>query len=428
MTAMKKYFYIFCLVIFSACTAENITTQIPITQDPPTISIETEVSDNELTPTNDEFSPLPPTILPPLKPSIILYIGDGMGSDHRIAGQFYSVGEVRQLNMDMLPVSGWLITDSYGAQLTESAAAATALATGHQTYNDIISLDIHGKPLKTILEYAQDTGMSTGIVSNKFITDATTAAFGSHVESNSMGAEVASQFIENRVNVIFGGGENDFLPRGVEGCHPEYGKRLDERNLIDEAIDIGYIFICDEESLHKVSPQTDSHILGLFADENIVPPNFPSLEDMTKKAIDILSLNPNGFFLVVEGGMIDIASHFQESENVLNNVIGLDQAVKAGIEFADKNKDNTLIIVTADHETGGLRVDINSNGLKSEDGPFRMPNGTEFFLTWATGGHTGANVPVSAYGQGTDRLIGLNENTIVFDIMLEFLGIQARVD
>ena len=89
---MKKYFYIFCLVIFSACTAENITTQIPITQDPPTISIETEVSDNELTPTNDEFSPLPPTILPPLKPSIILYIGDGMGSDHRIAGQFYSVG------------------------------------------------------------------------------------------------------------------------------------------------------------------------------------------------------------------------------------------------------------------------------------------------------------------------------------------------
>jgi alkaline phosphatase len=347
-----------------------------------------------------------------------------MGSGHRTAGQYYAVGEARQLTMNALPVSGWLHPDLLDGELPESAATATALATGQKTASGLISLDTEGNHLKTILEYAQELGMGVGLVSTKFITDATTAAFGAHVENNAMGPEVASQILAHRVDVIFGGGEDDFLPRGVEGCCPDMGKRLDERNLIQEAEDAGYIVVCDGTSFKALDPQTNSPVLGLFADENMSRPYSPSLADMTRTAVEILSLNPNGYFLVVEGAMIDIASHFHQTQNVFDDVYGLDQAVKVGMEYAELDE-NMLIIVTADHETGGMTVNFSPSGSSSEEGPFYMPNATEFYITWSTSDHTRVDVPVTAFGPVSEKLSGINENTIVFDVMLEFLGISA---
>jgi len=357
-----------------------------------------------------EPSPIPPPADQGAR-SIILFIGDGMGPEHRLAGQYLSVGVEGELVMDTLPVSGWLQTDSIGGILTDSAAGATALATGQQTYNDVISMDTKRNQLKTILEYAQELEMSVGLVSTKYITDATTAAFGAHVWSREMGPEIASQFLEHGVDVILGGGENDFLPRGVTGCHPETGDRTDELNLIEEAEVAGYTFVCDEQAFDLLDPQSNPLVIGIFADESMQRPYAPSLADMTQTAIDILSLNPNGFFLLVEGGMIDIA-------------VGLDQAVEVGLEYAESDA-STLIIVTADHETGGLSVYLEPLGTYKDKGPFYMPDGTDFYVSWGTSQHTDADVPVSAYGPGSEMFIGTNGNTIVFDVMLKFLGFKV---
>lgn len=359
--------------------------------------------------------------------NLILFIGDGMGAEHRLAGQYISVGEDDELVMDTLPVSGWIQTSSIGDQLTDSAAAATAYATGYKTYNGVISMDTKSNDLKTILEYAQDMGMSVGLVSTKYISDATTAAFASPVWSRENSPAVALQFLEHGVDVILGGGENDFTPRGVAGCLPETGARFDERNLVEEAVEAGYMFVCDGASFDSLDPLTTPLVLGLFADESMTRPYDPTLAEMTQKAIEILSQNPKGFFLLVEGGMIDIASHQNDAQNALDDVIALDEAVKAGMEFAKTDKD-TLIMVVADHETGGLEVYLDSTDIYDEEGPFYMPDGTEFYLRWDVSSHTDADVPVSAFGSGSDQLIGVNENIVIFDVMLEFLGYVVVIE
>jgi alkaline phosphatase len=407
---MRKIFKLLILIIFlvSCNSAQENEAAAPTATAEPIISIVSTLSDSE-------------------HRNLILFIGDGMGADHRLGGQYISVGEDGELVMDTLPVSGWLHTSSLGGVLTDSAAGATAYATGSKTYNDVISMDTSRNELKTILEYAQELGMSVGLVSTKYISDATTAAFASHVWSRDNSSEVASQFLEHGVDVIFGGGENDFLPRGVEGCLPETGSRSDERNLVEEAVEADYVFVCDAESFDSLDPQSTTLVLGIFADESMLRPYEPTLAEMTRKAIEILSQNPKGFFLLVEGGMIDIASHQNESQNALDDVIGLDEAVMVGLEFSAIDED-TLIIVAADHETGGLEVYMDSTDVYDEEGPFYMPDGTEFYLRWDISRHTDADVPVSAYGPGSEQLSGTNENTVVFDVMLEFLGFVVVVE
>lgn len=359
--------------------------------------------------------------------NLILFIGDGMGPEHREAGQLFSVGQDGSLMMDSLPVSGWIHTSSLGGVLTDSAAGATALATGVKSYNDVVSMSTHREDLKTILEYAQDLGMSVGLVSTKYIADATPAAFAAHVWGRDNTTAIATQFLEHQVDVIFGGGENDFLPRTETGCFPETGTRYDERNIVEEVVEAGYTFVCDAESFDALDPLTNQLVLGLFADESMIRPYAPTLAEMTEKAIEILSQNPKGFFLMVEGGMIDIASHDNDSQNAIDDVIGLDEAVAVGLEFAEVN-DDTMLIVTADHETGGFETYIESTGVYDEEGPFYMPDGTEFFVRWDISRHTDVDVPVTAYGPGTDQLSGTHENTVVFDIMLEFLGFVVVVE
>lgn len=409
------------LVITSCSKAEPGQTVTPSATAPAPTTVPTEAST-----TGPVLTPQP-TIPPPEKPQIIFFIGDGLGAAHRLAGQFYANGERRQLAMDSLPVFGWLVTDSYGGELAESGSAGTAMATGSQTYRDVVSLDIQGNELKTILEYAQDLDMSVGLVTNKYITDATTAVFAAHNESRLNTLEIAPQFLEHRVDVLFGGGEDDFLPIDMAGCYPEMGNRLDGRNLIAEAEEIGYIVICDREGFDSLDPITDLPVLGLFGDENMERPYSPSLAEMTETAIEILSQDPDGFFLVVEGAMIDIYSHFNQTTEMMEEVAWFDEAVQVGIDHAGTEPD-TLILVTADHETGGLVVELESGIHEDEEGPFYMPNAIEFYVTWLTGEHTPAKVPVTASGPGADRLRGVHENSAVFDLMLEYLGLEKAVE
>jgi alkaline phosphatase len=348
--------------------------------------------------------------------AIILFIGDGMGEEHRVAGRWSAVGPTGALAMDAMSFGGWSRTASANSSVTDSAAAAAAMATGVKTNNGVISQSPDGYRLMTILERAKAQGMAVGLVTNVQMTHATPAAFAAHVPSRAMMTEIASQMLEAGVDVMLGGGEDEFLPTTATGCYSQPGERTDGRDLVSEAESNGYSYVCNASELASIDPSGTTHLLGLFADEGMVRPFSPSLAEMAQKAIDILSQDPDGFFLMVEGGQIDWAAHDNLAADVISDTVGLDEAITAAKAFAAVTGD-VLVIVTADHETGGMRVDLTSNGTPEEDGPFLMPGGTSFFVNWLTAGHTGVDVPTTAHGPWSDMLVGAYENTYIHDVM-----------
>jgi alkaline phosphatase len=359
---------------------------------------------------------------------VILFIGDGMGEAQRMAARWSSVGASGDLSMDRLEVQdGWLMTSPLLGAVTDSAAAATAIATGEKTLNGRIGMDRDKNPLPTILELARDQGKATGLVTTVQVTHATPAAFAAHVSSRSMRSAIALQMVEARVDVLLGGGENDFLPLGTPGCHPGQGSRMDGRNLVNEARERGYSIACTRDELEAATGESGPKhpILGLFADSALPEPSSPSLAEMTAAALEVLSTDPDGFFLMVEGGQIDWACHDNDAAGAIAATISLDAAVAVALEFAE-DYPNTLVIVTADHETGGMEIHTEATHTRGEDGPFGMPDGSTFYVTWTTDGHTGSNVRVSASGPLAEQLLGTHENTALFDIIAAALEIPIE--
>jgi alkaline phosphatase len=343
--------------------------------------------------------------------AIILFIGDGMGEAHRTAARWSAVGQSGALTMDRMPFVGWSRTASADNPITDSAAGGTAIATGVKTNNGKIGQDPDGNPLTTILERAQAKGMAVGLVTTVQMAHATPASFAAHVPDRNKMAEIASQMVlTTEVDVLLGGGEDEFLPTTATGCYPEAGEGSDD--LIAEATAAGYTYVCDATAFAAVDPTSTTRLLGLFADEEMPRPFSPSLAEMTQKAIDILSQDPDGFFLMVEGGQIDWASHSNNAGYVISDTVGLDEAIAVAQAYASTIS-NTLVIVTADHETGGMSANL----MSGDEGPFPMPNLTPFYVNWTTGGHTDADVPTTAQGPWSDLLIGTYENTHIHDVM-----------
>ncbi len=352
--------------------------------------------------------------------NIILFIGDGMGKEHIKAASLLTTGNDSLLYMNNMPISGWSRTSSKDNSVTDSAAAATAMATGVKTNNGFIGMDANFNPVSTILEEAKRQGKSVGLITTVQISHATPAAFASHVKDRNSMTEIASQMLAEGVDVLLGGGEDEFIPTSDTGCYPALGVRNDGRNLINEAISGGYIYVCNSDSFKSINTSSTSKLLGLFADEGMARPFSPSLAQMTQKALDILSKNSNGFFLMVEGGQIDGASHSNDAANAIGDTVGFYEAVKIAKEYVSSNND-TLIIVTADHETGGMTVSPTSTGVSGEDGPFNMPDGKKFYVLWSTTGHTAVDVPIASQGPFSDMLSGVHENTFIHDVMLNAL-------
>ena len=348
--------------------------------------------------------------------SIILFIGDGMGDEHRLAAQWLAVGKSGTLVMDQLSTKGWAKTGSAEGRVTDSAAAATAMASGVKTKNGIIGMDADLNRHTTILEKAKRQGKMVGLVTTTQLSHATPAAFAAHISNRDLMTAIAAKLMAAEVNVLLGGGEDEFLPTTKKGCYPEPGERSDGLNLIEDALSSGYTFVCNPVDFSAVDARSTVKLLGLFADEGMTRPFSPTLAEMTQKAIDILSKSSRGFFLMVESGQIDWASHENDAENAILDTIELDKAVKVAVDYATAN-DNTLIIVTADHETGGMRVGLNPTGSPEEDGPFIMPDGTAFYVNWSTRRHTAPLVPVTSLGPFTGMLAGIYENTRIFDVM-----------
>ncbi|MGB6894560.1 MAG: alkaline phosphatase [Dehalococcoidia bacterium] len=371
--------------------------------------------------------------------NVILLIGDGMGAAHRTAARLYSVGREGELVMDTLPIGGMSRTWSMEGVVTDSAAAGTALAAGVKTSNKAIAVDSAGNPVETILEKAQEAGKSVGLVTDVQLAHATPASFAAHNPDRNNYLDIALDIFDHDVDVLLGGGEDHFLPVGTPGCYPDDGDRTDDRNLIDEAVAKGYQHVCTGADFNAVDPEVTDRLLGTFADLGMTRPFTPSLPEMTAKAIAILSKNEEGFFLMVEGGQIDWAAHANDALNTLGDTLAFDEAVKAALDFQAEHPD-TLVIVTADHTTGGLTIEDvpqdeacpepnpddprECKTALQEDGPFEERGGGSFWLDWTSSHHTAGDVPVTASGPHAIDLAGYYENTHIFEVMREALALS----
>jgi len=249
--------------------------------------------------------------------------------------------------------TAYLVNDTADAIVTESAAAAGQIATGQRMTARAISMAADGTtPVKTVMETLKSRGLATGLVTTSGITDATPAAFATHVAHRSDEMSVAEQELKFGVDVLMGGRKQFFLPE------VSAGKRKDGRNLLDEARSAGYTVVGDAEEL-KVAQ--GAKILGLFNMGNMAyeidraTTMEPSLAEMTAKTLAFLSRNPKGFFAMIEGGRIDHAAHLNDAAGTILDTLAFDEAVGVALEFA-RNNPETLVIVTADHETAGMAL------------------------------------------------------------------------
>ena len=256
--------------------------------------------------------------------SVILMIADGLGPASVTMAR---VCKGAPLALDSFLV-GAIRTHATDALVTDSAAAATALAAGVKTRNGAIGMGPDGEPVETALELAQRRGKATGLVATSAITHATPASFAAHVRSRTMEAKIAVQELEHGVEVLLGGGSEQFLPV-LQG-----GRRLDGRDLLGEARELGYRIVADRDALLALDA---TPVLGLFHPEHMDfeldrPPEQPSLTEMTVKAIELLSANPDGFFLMIEGSRIDHAAHGKDAAGHLGDILEYDRAVAAALD------------------------------------------------------------------------------------------------
>jgi len=350
----------------------------------------------------------------PLADSAILFIGDGMGPVQIMVAREARAGE--PLAMEKMPFSGLATTHSADQPVTDSAAAATALATGHKTNNGMISVAPDGRRLLTILEACQAMYKSTGIVTTDAPHGATPAAFASHVKNRGASSEIALQLARSRLSVMLGFSRDWFLPESAGG------KRTDGRNLISDLRRAGYDVVFTKEAL---SSTKNKLLIGLFDDG----PRAPALADMVTAALDRLRTDPDGFFLIAEAARIDWKCHDHDLPGALRDVWELDRAVAAALDFAREHP-HTLVVVTADHETGGLMVEDSERlrQLGRKEGEAREAAIAALLskragLRWGAKGHTATPVRVFAFGPGAERFAGEMDNTDIPKRIAEILGL-----
>ena len=316
--------------------------------------------------------------------NIIFFLGDGMGINTLTAARIYAAGEEGELTIDTLPESAFVKTFSNDAQVTDSAASMSAYMTGVKQNNGVISMSTdtraiapaldangnrqvsrceNGRPMPTLAELAKARGMAAGVVTTTSVTDATPAATYAHACHRKIESDIAASLVPggagynaalgaNGLDLVFGGGAQFFAPM------EQGGKRADGRNLVAELQAKGWRYAADTRQMQALAA-TPQPVLGLFAQNHFGyeaardPAKQPALADMTAKAIDILSRNRNGFFLVVEGGLIDHALHATLAKRALQETVSYDAALKVAIDrmqAIDPGLKNTLIVATADHD------------------------------------------------------------------------------
>jgi len=322
--------------------------------------------------------------------NIILLIGDGMGVAQVYAGIVANKGH---LNIERSQFIGFHKNQASNDFVTDSGAGATAFSIGQKTYNGAIGVDSLKQSQPTILEIAEENGLATGLLATCSITHATPASFIAHQPSREMLEEIAIDFLKTDIDVFIGGGRNHF------------NKRKDGKNLINDLKSKNYQIANSIEEIEKVN---SGKLAGFLADEEqvkISEGRGDQLLKSTKVALNILNQNKKGFFVMAEGSQIDWGGHANDTQYIINEMLDFDKVIGEAFDFADKDG-NTLVIITADHETGGFSLnDADKEG--HIEGKF------------TTKGHTGVMIPVYAYGVGAAEYAGIYFNYDIFSKMLK---------
>ena len=331
--------------------------------------------------------------------NVIVMIGDGMGLAEVFAGLTANGGH---LFLDNFKHIGFSKTQSSDNYITDSAAGGTALATGQKTYNGAIAVNTDTVAIKTILEMAEDKQMATGLVSTSAITHATPASYIAHQGSRGSYEDIAADFLKTDIDVFIGGGYKHFT------------QRADKRDLTLELKQKGYQVMRNMDEIAKVK---SGKLAGLTADEHneVFPKRKMDLPLSTETALNILDQNKNGFFIMIEGSQIDWGGHANNTIYIVNEMLDFDRSIGKALEFAEKDGE-TLIIVTADHETGGMAIvggNMNSGMVKA---------------AFPTGDHTAIMVPIFAYGPGAEDFTGIMENTDIAKNIMKLLGMPPVND
>jgi len=325
---------------------------------------------------------------------VILFVADGAGTGHWTAARL-TIEDPAFLH---LPALGLIDTRGSDHTVTESAASATALATGVRTQEHMISLGPDSMPRRTVLELAAERGRSTGLVTTTLLTDATPAAFCAHYDSRNH-AELAKQMAVAGVTVLMGGGRAWFW-------------RVQDRDStrLLERIQRDYSYVDTDSAFYALDPDTLDNLAGLFAerDMQLAPERSPSLAAMTETALAILGRNPRGFFLMVENEETDTQAHENQPFGVIaREMRAFDDAIRVGLEYQMRHPE-TLIVVLGDHETGGLSIVTDRDG--------------EPEARYTTTGHTAAMLPVFAGGPGADQFRGIIPNYRVGELLMDAVG------
>ena len=383
--------------------------------------------------------------------NVILLIGDGMGPSQVLISRYAKEGRYGRLAMEQLEhvglvasyYNGWVWdTDDidgdglreeavWGAEdfnrdgipdfeniVPDSGASGTAISTGEETYVGAICFDRKGNPIKNMADYIREAGKSIGIVTTARVTHATPAVFVAHNRHRDNEGEIAEEYLhETQPDLLLGGGK-------------EYFDGTRWRALLDDAKQAGYAVAYNSNQLTGIDMdrtfKEGKKILGLFTPDHM---NFevdrknsePSLSEMTKIGLDYLEENRKGFFLMVEGGRIDHAGHDNDAYKTISEVVAFDDAIKVVLEWAE-DRDDTLIIITADHECGGINL-VKDGKTTNPKGSvrFRTKDGYVMDVSFGSPTHTGVFVPVYSQGPNSEKLEGTTELVYIFEVIHDAL-------
>jgi len=338
--------------------------------------------------------------IPAPKPpkNVILLIGDGMGTSQIYGGM---IANHNVLALERFKHIGFIKTYSFDNIITDSGAGATAFSIGQKAYNNAIGVSADTMAHETVLESAAKAGKATGLIATSSITHATPASFVAHVPHREMHDDIAWEIVNSPLQLFIGGGRQYF------------NKREDGRDLIAEAQQRGFFMVDNEKAMNELPAQVR---FGALLWDDAAPKKTDGRDDIlpraTTFALDRLAQNEKGFFLMVEGSQIDWGGHANDADYIVQEMIDFDKAVAMALDFAEKDGE-TLVIVTADHETGGFAL----NG-----GDFKAGTVKGAFTTKK---HTAVMVPVFAFGPGAEYFMGIQENTDLYTHMMHLMELKV---
>lgn len=359
-----------------------------------------------------QSSPIDPSPAPPAPPlprmagerveNVVLVLGDGMGFSQVMAARSELVGLNRKLLFERFPVTGWQTTHSRNAVYTDSASSASSLATGHKVEYGALSVSADGRELTTLFEAAIERGMAVGVVTDSYLWDATAAAFLAHAPERDRLEEIALQMVRSGADLLIGEEDPDLDADRPTAAGP---------SILEAAAAAGFLVARSADAFAELAPTGERPLLALFPSRVIADPERPPLlSDLAAAALARFAENPGGYLLLVESEEPDSGSHNRDLRRIVEGVRQLEAVAALAVERALADR-STLVLVTGDHESGGM-------ALLHGDAEHRLG------IRFATISHTAEPVPIYAFGAGAERFGGVLDNTEIALALAEALGLD----